>query len=160
VWVEAGELLERMVASFQGSAGALQSPSPLLFGLGTHDHTDRVCALWPSGATQCVAGAAADGVVRLVEPKWVTLGATTAEAGGAAVAVEVKPVDGNGQWLGAGHQVQVTSTAGSLDPVMDQGDGRYTTQLHPPERAGTAQLRISLDGQLQPARPTVTITAQ
>ncbi|AKU90127.1 InlB B-repeat-containing protein [Vulgatibacter incomptus] len=59
----------------------------------------------------------------------VTVDGTQVFAGSGVVTVTVTPRDSCGLEIGPGHQVDLTSTDGSLTEVVDNGDGTYTSRF-------------------------------
>jgi hypothetical protein len=58
-----------------------------------------------------------------------------------------------------GHEVTVSTTAGTLGEISDHGDGRYTTTLTAPTSVGTAVLTARVNGEEIPDEPVVEFVA-
>jgi subtilisin family serine protease len=68
--------------------------------------------------------------------------------GADAVRVSLVPRDASGAPIGGGHQVSLTTTLGTIDPILDTGTGRYEALLHlgGSPRGSTAHLTAAVDG--------------
>lgn len=90
----------------------------------------------------------------------VTASPTSVQAGGAtrsAITVTLRDSYGNPIGVG-GATVSVTSTAGTVGTVIDNGNGTYSTTLSPPFASGSANVRATASGVQLASTATVTFT--
>jgi adhesin/invasin len=86
-------------------------------------------------------------------PSSVVIGGNTS-----IVTVQLKDTNGNNVTSG-GDIVTLSTTAGTLSTVTDNGNGTYTATLTSPASTGTATITGSLNGNAITATATVTFTA-
>ncbi|WP_416443287.1 invasin domain 3-containing protein [Leucobacter sp. HNU] len=91
----------------------------------------------------------------------ITVGDSTLTADGTSTtAVTVTLVDAHGNPLqSGGSTVTMSTTAGSLSNVTDNGDGTYTAILTAPTASGTATISFSVDGTEGSSTAEVRFTA-
>ncbi len=99
------------------------------------------------------------GRVPSLEDSTITAGSATLVVGGRdSTGVTVTVVDDHGDRM-PGRRVVVTSTAGELAGVVDEGDGTYTTTLTSTATVGLVTLGFTIDGQRADATTTVAFVA-
>jgi adhesin/invasin len=119
-----------LTAGASGLAGATSSPFTITPGP-------------PSGATSTITAAPTS---------------VPADGGSTSViTVELRDVFGNRRTSG-GSVVTLSTTAGSLGPVIDLGDGTYTATLTAPSAPGTATITGTVNGASIADNATVTFT--
>jgi enediyne biosynthesis protein E4 len=150
----AGGAVQRQVGSFQGASSALQNPRVLWFGVA---EPTEACVDWPSGVRSCES--VLPGVERVLvqEPDWFEMSARTTTPSGDAITITLRPVDDRGDLLGAGHEVTIEATEGTVSAINDGGDGSYQATWQPPASAGIVRLSMALDGDAFALRPRITV---
>jgi uncharacterized repeat protein (TIGR01451 family) len=74
------------------------------------------------------------------------------------ITVQLRAADGT-PFFGSGSDVRLTTTAGTLGPVTNQGNGRYTATLTAPSTPATATIRGTVNGQSIAQTTTVELAA-
>lgn len=155
--------------SIQSGGGALSGTTTenALAGVATFSGISDDTAATGKVMKAAASGLADDTAVYAITPAAVSsvrsqvlASPTSVQAGGAtrsAITVTLRDAFGN-QMLAGGANVSVTSTAGIVGTVIDNGNGTYSTTLTPPTTTGTATVRAYV-GQSQLASvATVTFT--
>lgn len=111
---------------------------------------------WPSGLVEAVPVGPGSTLIDRVEPEWLTVDPPLAPAdGSSAVSVTVTPLGPDGAARGPGLDVEISSTAGTVGPVIDRGDGSYGCSLVAPSEPRWATLSLTVDGVTVAAHPRV-----
>jgi hypothetical protein len=108
-----------------------------------------------SAVTQTVIGPPSTSTSTITaSPPTITANGTST----ALVEVQLRDASGNGLMTG-GDTVVLTTTAGSLSPVTDNGAGAYTATLTSSTKAEMATITATVNGQQLASTATVTFTA-
>lgn len=115
--------------------------------------------LGAAALTQTAAIAFTPGSVSLatstidVSPSSITANGTSSSA----VTVQLKDANGNAL-TSSGGTMTLSATSGTVGPVIDHGDGTYTSSVTAPTAAGTATISGQLNGSSLARTATVTYT--